>query len=222
MYLSTCNDPPLGPMLADPMRRFPLRLKIAGFAAGLILLATALVMLFAVIPAWRAEQKAQEQIASLVMTALPLGIDLRADGGHFDAARVHALVANPNLVQGVEIVYALFRDEKGHLDPNGSSVNATLLEKASEPLAKLYIQDRDQALGALANGPPQRGIRRLPIRLVGGGRLDVGLSTIAIDAEFRRSLIRDAFVLLVTLVLAVWSALWIARRIAQPLIEERP
>ena len=73
------------------MRRFPLRLKIAGFAAGLILLATALVALFTVILPWRAKLKAQEQIASqLVKTALPLGIDLRADGAHFDPARVHA------------------------------------------------------------------------------------------------------------------------------------
>lgn len=210
------------------MRRFPLRLKIAGFAAGLVLLATGLVALFAVIPAWRAKQKAQEQIASsLVKTALPLRIDLRADGAHFDAARVHALVANPNRVQGVEIVYALFWDEKGHLDPDVSSVNATLLEKASEPLAQLYIQDRGPALEALANGPPPRGIRRLPIKLATGeghatiSRLDLGISTMAIDAEFRRGLILDAFVLLVTLVLAVWSALWIGRRIAQPFAEVR-
>jgi len=208
-------------MLADPMRRFPLRLKIAGFAAGLILLATGLVTRFAVIPAWQAKLKAEQIASSLVMTVLPLGIDPRADGAHFDAARVHALVANPNRVEGVEIVYALIWDEKGHLDSAASSVNLQLLQKASAPLTKLYFQHRDQALEALANGPQQWGIRRLPIRLVGVGRLDLGLSTIAIDAEFRRSLIRDAFLLLGALVLAIWSALWIARRIAQPLIEER-
>src|SRR6267143_727625 len=81
---NTCADPALSPMLAGAMRRFPLRLKIAGFAAGLILLATGLVALFAVILPWRAKLKAQERIASsLVKTALPLGIDLRADGAHF-------------------------------------------------------------------------------------------------------------------------------------------
>ena len=75
------------------MRRFPLRLKIAGFAAGLILLATGLVAVFTVILPWRAKLKAQERLASsLVKTALPLGIDLRADGAHFDPARVHALI----------------------------------------------------------------------------------------------------------------------------------
>ena len=84
------------------MRRFPLRLKIAGFAAGLILLATALVALFTVILPWRAKLKAQERLASqLVKTALPLGIDLRADGAYFDPARVHALVANSSRVQGI-------------------------------------------------------------------------------------------------------------------------
>src|SRR6266404_6249957 len=99
-------------MLEAPMRRFPLRLKIAAFAAGLILLAT-----------------------QLVKTALPLGIDLRADGAYFDPARVHALVANSSRVQGVEIVYALIWDDKGNLDSAASSVNTMLLQKASEPLA---------------------------------------------------------------------------------------
>jgi class 3 adenylate cyclase len=213
-------------MLVCRMRRFPLRLKIAGFAAGLILLATGLVALFTVILPWRAKLKTQERIASqLVKTALPLGIDLRADGAHFDPARVHQLVMNSSRVQGVEIVYALLWDDKGHLDSAASSVNAQLLEKASEPLAQLYLRDRARALEVLALGRRQPGIRRLPIKLAAGGehstigRLDLGLSTLAIDAELRRSLIRDAFVLAGTLFFAVWSALWIAGRIAQPLTD---
>src|SRR5437879_12578721 len=110
-------------MLEAPMRRFPLRLKIAGFAAGLILLATVLVALFTVILPWRAKLKAQERLASqLVKTALPLGIDLRADGAYFDPARVHALVANSSRVQGVEIVYALIWDDKGNLDSASSQL----------------------------------------------------------------------------------------------------
>src|SRR2546425_3001103 len=104
-------------MLEAPMRRFPLRLKIAGFAAGLILLATALVALFTVILPWRAKLKAQERLASpLVETALPPGIDLRADRAHFDPLRVHALRENSNRGHGVEIVYALLRGDQGHLD----------------------------------------------------------------------------------------------------------
>src|SRR3989454_566497 len=213
-------------MLEAPMRRFPLRLKIAGFAAGLILLATALVALFTVILPWRAKLKAQERLASqLVKTALPLGIDLRADGAYFDPARVHALVANSSRVQGVEIVYALIWDDKGNLDSAASSVNTMLLQKASEPLAQLYLRDPARALQVLAIGRRQPGIRRLPIKLAaeGGhsiiGRLDLGLSTMAIDSELRRSLIRDAFVLVGTLFFAVLSALSIARRIAQPLTD---
>src|SRR3989442_1094261 len=213
-------------MLEAPMRRFPLRLKIAGFAAGLILLATALVALFTVILPWRAKLKAQERLASqLVKTALPLGIDLRADGAYFDPARVHALVANSSRVQGVEIVYALIWDDKGNLDSAASSVNTMLLQKASEPLAQLYLRDPARALQVLAIGRRQPGIRRLPIKLAaeGGhsiiGRLDLGLSTMAIDFELRRSLIRDAFVLVGTLFFAVLSALSIARRIAQPLTD---
>ena len=213
-------------MLAGAMRRFPLRLKIAGFAAGLILLATGMVALFTVILPWRAKLKAQERIASsLVQTALPLGIDVRLDGAHVDPARVHALVANSSKVQGGEIVYALLWDDKDHLDPAASAVNWQLLQKASAPLGQLYLSDRAKALEVLARPGRQPGIRRLRYKLAAGfphttiGRLDVGLSTIAIDSELRRSLIRDAFVLAGTLFFAVWSALWVAGRIAQPLTD---
>jgi len=217
-------------MLAGAMRRFPLRLKIAGFAAGLVLLATGLVALFTVILPWRAKLKAQERIAySLVNAALPT-IDLRSDGAaavaYFDPSRVHALVANS---RGVEIVYALLWDDKGNLDSAASSVNVQLLQKASETLAQLYLRDRAKALDVLALYGRQPGIRRLRIglrmKLPDGaphstiGRLDLGLSTVAIDAELRRSLTRDAFVLAGTLFFAVWSALWVARRIAQPLTD---
>src|ERR1700694_3146693 len=103
------------------MRRFSLRLKIAGFAGVLGLLPTSLVALFTVILPWRAKLAQQERLASsLVKTALPLGIDLRADGAHFDPGRVHALVTNSTRVEGVEIVYALLWDDKGQLDADAS------------------------------------------------------------------------------------------------------
>jgi len=208
------------------VRRFTLRLKIAAFAAGLVVLATGLLALFTVILPWRAKLKAQERTATaLVKTALPLGIDLRADGAHFDATRVHALVANSGRVQGIEVVYALLWDDKGHLDSAASSVNAQLLQHVSEALAQLYVRDRPRALELLALGRKQPGIRRLPIKLAAGegqatiGRLDLGLSTIAIDAELQRSLMRDGVVLLLTLLLAIVGALWMAQRIAQPLTD---
>ena len=207
-----------------PMRRFPLRLKIAGFAGGLILLATVLVALFTVILPWRAKLKAQERLASqLVKTALPLGIDLRADGAHFDPTRVHALVENSSRVQGVEIVYALLWDDRGNLDSAASLAKAWARKLSrSSPM-----RDRAHALEYLAVGRRQSGIRRLPIKLTADsgpghstiGRLELGLSTMAIDSELRRSLIRDAFVLAGTLFFAVMSALSIARRIAQPLTD---
>ena len=208
------------------MRRFPLRLKIAGFAGVLVVIATGLVALFTVILPWRAKLAAQERIATaLVKTALPLGIELRADGAHFDPSRVHSLVANSTRVEGLEIVYALLWDDKGHLDSAASSVNAQLLERVSEPLAQLYLRDRPKCLELLALGRKQAGIRRLPIRLAAEkkqgsiGRLDLGISTAAIDAELRRSLLRDAAVLAGTLFVGILCALWIARRIAQPLTD---
>jgi adenylate cyclase len=208
------------------MRRFSLRLKIAGFAGVLVVLATGLVALFTVILPWHAKLSAQERIASsLVKTALPLGIDLRADGAHFDPARVHALVANSTRNEGLEIVYALLWDDKGHLDSAASSVNEQLLQRVSKPLAQLYLRDRSKCLEVLALGKKQTGIRRLPIRLAAEkhqgtiGRLDLGLSTVAIDADLRRSLQRDAAVLAASLLFGILGALWIAQRIAQPLTD---
>ena len=208
------------------MHRFPLRLKIAGFAGVLVVIATGLVALFTVILPWRAKLASQERLASaLVRTALPLGIDLRADGAHFDPDRVHSLVANSSSVVGLEIVYALLWDDKGHLDQTASSVNDKLLERVAPQLARLYVRDRSKALEILALGRQEAGIRRLPIRLAVDkregaiGRLDLGLSTAAIDADLRRSLNRDAAALLASLLFGVLGAFWIARRIAQPLTD---
>src|SRR2546422_4688296 len=103
-------------MLEAPMRRFPLRLKIAGFAAGLILLATALVALFTVILPWRAKLKAQERLASqLGETALPLGHHLRAGRGYFDPPPGHAPVADSRPGPGVGIGDAPVSGAKGNL-----------------------------------------------------------------------------------------------------------
>src|SRR5258706_5268919 len=130
-----------------------------------------------------------------------MGIDMRADGAHSDPTRVRDLLENASRIEGVQIVYALLWDDKGHLDPDASSVNAQLLQRISEPLAQLYLRDaasRTKALEILALGRKQPGIRRLPIRLasdkqhVSIGRLDLGISTAAIDAELKCSLQRDA------------------------------
>ena len=208
------------------MRRLPLRSRIAGFAAALVVLSTGLVALFTVILPSRAKLKDQERIASsLVQTVLPLGIDLRADGAHIDPIRVHDLVANSTRVHGVEIVYALLWNDHGALDPTASSVNALLLERVNEPLAQLYLRDRGKCLEVLALGKKVPGIRRLTRFLATAdkkgviGRVDLGLSTVAIDRELRGSLRRDGAVLLATLLLAMVGAFAISHRIAQPLTD---
>jgi len=207
------------------MHRFPLRLKIAGFAGVLVVIATGLVALFTVILPWRAKLASQERLASaLVRTALPLGIDLRADGAHFDPDRVHSLVANSSSVVGLEIVYALLWDDKGHLDETASSVNEKLLERVAPQLARLYVRDRSKALEILALGRQEAGIRRLPIRLAVDkregaiGRLDLGLSTATINADLRRSLNRDAAALLASLLFGVLGTLTDLMTIAGPLL----
>src|SRR5258706_2931012 len=157
-----------------------------------------------------------------------MGIDMRADGPHIDPSRVRALVETSSRIEGVQIVYALLWDDKGHLDPDASSVNSQLLQRISEPLAQLYLRDaasRTKALEILALGRKQPGIRRLPILLASDkqhisiGRLDLGISTAAIDAELKRSLQSEPAVLVRTLILGVMMALWIARRISQPLVD---
>ncbi len=135
------------------MRRFPLRLKIAGFAVGLIVLATGLVALFTVILPWRAKLKQQERLASSLVTPLGLGIDMSADGkAHLDPSRVHQLVRNSSRIPGVEILYALLWDEKGNLDISASSVNEDLLRKEQEGLLRLYLRDPAECFEVLATG----------------------------------------------------------------------
>jgi class 3 adenylate cyclase len=223
------------------MRRFPLRMKIAGFAVGLVVLATGLVALFTVILPWRAKLRQQERLASSLATPLGLGIGLSADGKfHLDPSRVHQLVRNSSRIPGVEILYALLWDEKGNLDINASSVNEDLLRKEQGGLLQLYLRDPAECYEVLASGKTRPGIRRLHIRLtackveagvgernqdcpqnqqVAIGRLDLGLSTVAINQELQRSLQRDAVVLVLTLLLGLLGALMIARRIAQPLTD---
>jgi class 3 adenylate cyclase len=200
-----------------PEVRFTLRFKIAGFAAALVVLATSLVAVFTVILPWRAKLRAQDRVANqIVRTVLPLGIDLRADGAHFDGARVQQLVADSGGVEGVTIVYALLFDEQGRLDEHASAVNAALLARLAPELAP--------EPSALIHRPRVAGLRWLPIHLETPqhdriGRLELGLSTKAIDAELRRSLRRDAAIFAATLLFAILSALFFAGRIAQPLTD---
>ncbi|HEX9578859.1 MAG TPA: adenylate/guanylate cyclase domain-containing protein [Myxococcales bacterium] len=211
------------------MRRVPIRLKIAAFAAALVALAVGLLAFFTVIEPWRAKLASQDNLArGLVKSAIAaMGVEYRIDGSaRLDAVRVHDLVSNSSRGAGVPIVYALLRDEEDNLDGEASAVNAQLLQQVSEPLAQLYLRERRKGLEVLASqGTKLRGLRRLTIRLavpeVKGtiGRLELGLSTLAIDAELRRTLLRDAVVLAGTMLLAIVGAFFIARRIAQPLAE---
>jgi class 3 adenylate cyclase len=205
-------------MLLVRMRRhFSLRYTIAGLAAALVVLATSMVALFTVILPWRDKLRAQERLAQqLVRTALPLGIDWRSDGVHVDPGRVQDLVFNSGRIEGVGLVYALLFDDKGQLDAKASAVNPDLLAKLAPAVSPDPVE--------LAKGHDIKGLRRSPFKLITAdgnaiGRVELGLSTKAIDAELRRTLRRDALVLIGTLLFAVLSALLVAGRIAQPLVD---
>lgn len=204
-------------------RRFSLRSKIAAFAAGLVALAMGAVALFTVVVPWRQklldqERLARELVKALVTTSVHLDL-----GGvpRWDETRLHALVSS----SGAPIVYTLVLDEKGLLDPVASSINPARLERVSPALASLSITDRRRALELLSLGKPLHGIHKINLRprlenqKASLGRLEVGLSTVDIDAELRRSLARNAAVLAVTLLFALAGAVLIAGRVARPLVQ---
>src|SRR5260370_32808058 len=148
------------------MRRFPLRIKIAGFAVGLVVLATGLVALFTVILPWRAKLRQQERLASSLATPLGLGIVRSADGkAHLDPLRVQQLVLNSSRIPGIEILYALFWDEKGNLDTSASSVNRDLLRKEQEGLLKVFVRAPPVCYEVLATDTTRPGIRRPHFRV---------------------------------------------------------
>ena len=203
-------------------RRFPLRLKIAAFAAALVAVAMGAVVVATVIVPWKDKLAAQDRVATdLVRTAVPLSVEARKDGVRLDASKLRLVVVNS--LGGVPVVYALVFDEKGNLDPGASSVNAQLLQHISEPLTRLCFSDRPRCLGLLANGKRQRGIRSISMKLAlpdGKGavaRLELGISTLLLDADLRRSLLRNAVVLAATLLLALLGAVGMGGRIAKPL-----
>ncbi len=205
-------------------RRFPLRLKIAAFAAGLVAVAVSAVAISTVIVPWKQKLAAQDRLATdLISTAVPLSLEVRVDDVRLDATRIQSLVVNSP--GGVPIVYALVWDSKGKLDQAASAVNAQLLRAISGPLASLCVTDRARCLQLLTLGQRQRGLRPVPMKLelANGkgsiGRLELGISTVTLDSDLRRGLWRDGIVLLATLLLAVLGALAIGGRIARPLGE---
>jgi len=210
--------------------RFPLRWKIAAFAAALVALAVGALALFTVILPWREKLRAQEHLATALAKTVAAGIvDIRSDGVHWNANRLENLVANSTSEpSGLEVVYALLYDGKDVLNRSASTANPKLLERSSPEMAALYQRDRQSALGLMQKALP--GVRKLPLRLklpdeepgrakvqTDLGRLELGISTVRIDQELRASLLRDFVILLATLLVALLGAILMGGRIARPL-----
>ena len=205
-------------------RRFPLRLKIAAFAAALVAVAVSAVAISTVIVPWNQKVAAQDRLATdLISTAVPLSVEVRTDEVRLNASRIQDMVVNSP--RGVPIVYALVWDAAGNLDEKASAVNGPLLQAISPPLAAICATEVSRCLELLTLGRRLRGLRPVPMKLVLGGnrgtigRLELGISTVALDAELRRGLWRDGIVMLATLLLAVLGALAMGGRIARPLGE---
>ncbi len=199
-------------------------MKIAAFAAALVAVAVGAVAVSTVIVPWKQKVAAQDRLATdLISTAVPLSLEVRMDEVRLNASRIQDMVVNSP--HGVPIVYALVWDAAGKLDEKASAVNGQLLQNFSPALAALCVAEVSRCLELLALGKRLRGVRPVPMKLVLDrnrgtiGRLELGISTVALDAELRRELWRDGIVLLATLLLAVLGALAMGGRIARPLGE---
>ena len=207
--------------------RFPLRWKIAAFAAGLMALCACAMSVFTIWLPWRQKRVAQERAAfALLQTVAPQIIRVTGTSAQWNGNQVQRLVANAHLSAGgagIEVAYALLFDEKNQLNLADSTANPQLLHRESPRLSALYLLDRDRALRLLADGGLVGQIRPIPMRLAAPdrtrdiGRLVLGVSTASIDADARASLLRGLAVLGLTLVVGVLSAIAIGSGITAPL-----
>ena len=204
--------------------RFPLRSKIALFAAGLLVLCVLALSYFTVLEPWRAKLAAQSSAARrLVDTVAPSIVQVTAAGPRWNAGGVAALVlSSGHDNSSINAVYALIFDAQGRLNEDASTVNQEQLARFAPSMATLYASDRRGALQLLASGADS-GLRRIRVRLAtqqgnaAVGHLELGLSTATIDAEARQGILRELAVLGATLLLGVLGAVLMGGRIASPL-----
>jgi class 3 adenylate cyclase len=209
--------------------RFPLRSKIALFAAGQLVLAVLGLSYFTVVEPWQQKIAAQANAArTLVDTVAPSIVQLSAAGPRWNADGVRALFETQRIGRlgegshSVNAVYAIIFDGEGKLIEDASAVNQELLGQLAPAIAALYLRDRPRALSLLARGGPTR-LRSIRVRLASGdnravvGHLELGLSTASIDAEARQGIMRELAVLGATLLFGVIFAIAMGGRIASPL-----
>jgi len=210
--------------------RFPLRWKIAAFAAGLMALSACALAVFTVWLPWRQKILAQQSAAkTLAQNLAPQIVRLSAAAGGvtWNANNVQQLVANSHFSagggSGLDVVYALLFDDRGLLNVADSTANPALLHRASPRISALYLVDRDRVLRLLAGGSLRGQLNPIRIRLATPdksrdlGHLELGVSTATIDAEARSSLLRGLIVLAATLIVGVLSAVFIGSGITAPL-----
>jgi class 3 adenylate cyclase len=213
------------------LARFPLRWKIASFAAGLVALCASALSVFTVYLPWRQKLLAQQSAGRALAQALaPQIVRLGTGGVQWNAAALRHLVANSHAAAGglgLDVVYALLLDQNGELNAADSTANPALLHRASPRLSALYLVDRDRVLRILGQGAVRAEIDPIRIKLATPdrsrelGQLVLGVSTASIDAEARASLLRGLYVLAATLGVGLLGAAAIGGRITRPLSQLR-
>jgi class 3 adenylate cyclase len=205
-------------------RRFPLRWKIALFAAGLILLSVGAISLVTVYKPWREKLAAQKRVAQDLVSPLATSIvRYTAKGPVWNADAVSKLIENSSAVApSLHLTFALLYDQGGAISPL-SVANPAELERRSPQLYALYLRDKERCLTLLGAGV--RGLRTLSIQVkepdrgAPVGRLVLGYSTALIDAEARAALLSELLVLAGTLLLGGLGAILVGGRLARPLDE---
>ena len=204
-------------------RRFSLRWKIALFTTGLVGLAVAALSLVTVYLPWRAKLAAQQRlIGERVKPLAPSIVRQTARELVWNVDAVRDLVVNSaSTAADLDLTYALIFDEAGALSLRTSVVNEKALGRRAPALLSIYARDPDRGLALLAAGAS--GLKTLAIRLrtperdAPVGKLVLGYSTAAIDAEARATLLRELIVLGATIILGVGGAIAIGGRLARPL-----
>ncbi len=205
-------------------RRFPLRWKIALFAAGLIVLSVGAISVVTVYRPWREKLATQRRLAINLVTPLATSIvRMTAQGPVWNDKAVEKLIENaPALAPTLGLEFALLYDQGGALSP-ASLANTEALGRRAPQLLALYLRDKERCLQVLAAGV--RGLRtqtialKEPDREAPVGKLVLGYSTAAIDAEARAALLNELLVLAGTLLLGGVGAILVGGRLARPLDE---
>ena len=202
--------------------RFPVRVKLALFVAGVVLLAGGVPAGWLVLHA-RAQASARIHAQLFRLGATIAGGGLFVDGqGGVDGGALRDFVDNAPALR-LPLVYVVFVGPEGRPDPARSAVNAKALAPVAPALAARWrAGDHPAVLAALATGSPGPDAAALGVRLKSKagatlGHLQIGMSTVEADRRARATLRQSAGIVGALLLGALLLAISLAGPLVRPL-----